>query len=222
MKGWQKIIGDIASWLLVIGGIGYALYGYTPGKTITTTTTTPQVKQVQQDQQTAGETVKNVEEIVSNAEATSSDTAGKNSTVKVITTQPLKQTSTVTQQPAGSTAPASAPVEEKKQDTVTVSVKTPDGYLIAPRSVEINDQTKAADVLKQVCQEAGIKLETTGSGVTLYTKGIGGWREFDKGPYSGWSYRINGVKGDRSSGVKDVNPGDTLEWNYVVDYREDK
>jgi hypothetical protein len=220
MKGWQKILGDIVAWLMVIGGIGYALYGYSPGKTITTTTTTPQVSQVQQDETT----VQKNEDVAGTAlaAAATAKTTGETSSVKVITNDTEQQKSAQTQQASNNITAETTPKEEMKEDTVTVSVKTPEGYLLAPRKIAIDDQTKAADVLIQACNEAGLKLENTGSGAMLYTKAVGDWREFDKGPYSGWSYRINGVKGDRSSGVKDVNPGDTIEWSYVLDFREDK
>lgn len=60
----------------------------------------------------------------------------------------------------------------------------------------------------------------TNKGITIkirngYVSGIGSQNEFDKGPTSGWKYRINGsVPGVGASGMQ-VKDGDVIEWYYV-------
>lgn len=54
---------------------------------------------------------------------------------------------------------------------------------------------------------------------SAYVKGIAGLYEFDRGPASGWLYRINGSfsEAGKSSSEYIVADGDRIEWIYTED-----
>lgn len=67
-----------------------------------------------------------------------------------------------------------------------------------------------------VLNNTGLDIDSTGSGNSKYIKGINDLYEFDKGPKSGWKYRVNGTFPNRSAGAYKVKPGDNIEWVYVL------
>ena len=99
--------------------------------------------------------------------------------------------------------------EEKK---VTISVHGDQGYLLGAKKVDMQEGTTVFDVLKNT----GLEIDSTGSGNSKYIKGINDLYEFDKGPKSGWKYRVNGTFPNRSAGAYKVKPGDKIEWVYVL------
>lgn len=78
----------------------------------------------------------------------------------------------------------------------------------------------AYDVLKRICKEQGIALDSVYTPLygTYYVKGIGNLYEFDCGSESGWLYSVNGVTlGIGSSGYK-VKNQDKIVFYYDYEY----
>lgn len=55
----------------------------------------------------------------------------------------------------------------------------------------------------------------------VYIRGINGLSEFDRGKYSGWLYRVNGVFPGHSCAYENVKAGDYVEWLYTRDLGRD-
>ena len=61
-----------------------------------------------------------------------------------------------------------------------------------------------------------IDINTNGFGPAIYVRGINGLNEFDRGPQSGWKYKVNGTFPSASAGTYKVNNGDKVEWIYII------
>lgn len=88
--------------------------------------------------------------------------------------------------------------------------------------VSMTDGESVYDVLKHDLDSKGMKLSKSGIGSTTYVRGINGMFEFDKGPLSGWLYRVNGVFPDHSCGDYYVKSGDVIDWMYTEDLGNDR
>lgn len=76
--------------------------------------------------------------------------------------------------------------------------------------------TTVYDVLKEICNENGILLDSQYTPMygTYYIQGIGNLYEFDCGGESGWKYSVNGkISGVGCSSYK-VKPGDEIVFFY--------
>lgn len=121
----------------------------------------------------------------------------------------------------------SLPSDESSADnttgTVTISIKGPPdlGNILETGEVEIKEGEKVLDVLLRITRREEILIEYRGSGAGAYVEGIEDLYEFDRGPESGWMYKINGVFPNRSAGAWPVEPGDHVEWVYTEDLGQD-
>lgn len=100
--------------------------------------------------------------------------------------------------------------------TVPVTITSNVSFAGLPKSgtVSINDGDTAYQALVAF---AGNSVQATGTGYGLYVQSIYGLEEFDYGPLSGWTYYVNGVMPQFSSGIAVLHAGDTLSWQYVGD-----
>lgn len=76
---------------------------------------------------------------------------------------------------------------------------------------------EAGDTVLEVLRMAGVKwnlpMVITTSG---YISEIDGLAEFDKGPLSGWKYKVNGVFPSVGADDYELSPGDRVEWVFVT------
>ncbi|MBR5500697.1 MAG: DUF4430 domain-containing protein [Clostridia bacterium] len=76
---------------------------------------------------------------------------------------------------------------------------------------------EAGDTVLEVLRMAGVKwnlpmvISTTG-----YVSEIDGLAEFDKGPLSGWKYKVNGSFPSVGADDYELSPGDRVEWVFVT------
>ena len=76
---------------------------------------------------------------------------------------------------------------------------------------------EAGDTVLEVLRMAGVKwnlpmvITTTG-----YVSEIDGLAEFDKGPLSGWKYKVNGSFPSVGADDYELSPGDRVEWVFVT------
>ncbi len=130
-------------------------------------------------------------------------------------------------QPSKKPAPAPKPEKEEKQaatSTVTYSIVADSqmGTVLPPTSVEIEDGDTVLDVLIEVTKSQGIPMSFRGgTGANAYVEGINNLFEFDRGPGSGWMYRVNGIFPNRGAGVIPLQDGDRIEWLYTIDLGKD-
>jgi len=107
--------------------------------------------------------------------------------------------------------------------SVTISVISNDlnKTILSPTKVSIHDGDTLLSATRTILKQKGIPISVRGSGATAYVEGIGELFEFDHGPLSGWIAEKNGVKLDRSAGIKTVKNGDSIRWIYTTDYTKD-
>ena len=104
------------------------------------------------------------------------------------------------------------------KETIKVGVYTDENSLYESLEVEYIQGDTAYTVLNRLFKDS---VEVSGSGESIYVKGINGLSEFDKGPQSGWVYSVNREKPDLSAGAYKLNPQDELIWHYTLDLGHD-
>lgn len=129
-----------------------------------------------------------------------------------------------TQQAEAHEALAKQPEPVAKKVTLSVYGPISEGNaaLINHASVTIDDGETVLAVLKRLTGQQGMPLSYRGIGASAYVKGINGLFEFDKGPQSGWLYRVNGVFSNQSCGVYHVKSGDVIDWLYTENLGHDR
>lgn len=126
--------------------------------------------------------------------------------------------------PPADTKPAPAPQPEPapQAQTVTLSVQgsKTTGMILPACTLTLQEGDTAFSVLSRTLREKKIQMESSGSGESVYVKGIANLYEFDEGPQSGWSYRVNGQMPSKSAGAYVLAPGDRVEWIYILQFGE--
>lgn len=88
-------------------------------------------------------------------------------------------------------------------------------------TVKTNNTLTAYKALELFANESSIEVKKSGSGSLIYVTSIGGLKEKDKGPSSGWMYKVNGNFPSVAAGNYTLNSGDTIEWVYTHDGGKD-
>lgn len=115
-------------------------------------------------------------------------------------------------------------IREPEQQTVVLSIHGEGeiGVILEPVAVRLEEGDTVLDVLKRVTREKRIPMEYRGAGPLAYVEGIADIYEFDYGPQSGWLYLINGEQPNQSAGSRSLEPGDVVEWIYVIEDGDDE
>lgn len=92
-----------------------------------------------------------------------------------------------------------------------------DGWILYPSEVEFYEGETVFDVLKRVCNQAGIQMESEWTPMynSYYVSGINNLYEFDCGKDSGWMYCVNGWYPNYGCSKYTLEDGDTVEWRYT-------
>ena len=110
-------------------------------------------------------------------------------------------------------------VETPKQDTLvkqTVSIKVIGiNTTMMQGNIEVNSSSTAYSVLRELAKQNGKSISTKGFGSTVYVSGIDGLKEFDHGPSSGWTHKVNGTPPNIGAGAYRLKAGDQVIWYYV-------
>lgn len=112
------------------------------------------------------------------------------------------------------------PTETNKNVNLSITISSSE-VLLSATEIEVKENETVFDVLERATSKYGIQLNTRETGYGVYVVGIGGVSEFDRGPLSGWMYRVNGVFENISADNFNVNAGDIIEWLYTSDLGED-
>ena len=93
-----------------------------------------------------------------------------------------------------------------------------DGCILKETKVKVKEGSSVFDVLKKVCKDNKIQIESSTSPVykSVYVEGINQLYEFDCGPQSGWMYKVNGEFPNYGCSAYTVSDGDVIEWKYTV------
>ncbi len=111
----------------------------------------------------------------------------------------------------------------KPKNTITITIVISDSEVPLPATeMEIKDGVSALDALIDVTMKHGVHLDYRGgTGAGGYVQGLGNVYEFDRGPGSGWMFRVNGIFPNRGAGVTPLLGGDHVEWLYTENLGED-
>jgi type IV secretory pathway VirB10-like protein len=142
----------------------------------------------------------------------------KTTTPKKSTNQKKKAQNNDAETPKNNqSAPSDTKTDKKEEQHVTVAVIIPNevkGTGLSPTTISITD----GDTVLDATLKTGVKVDYTGSGATAYIKGINGLSEFDEGPMSGWTVKVDGAIINRSAGAYPVQTNQKIEWVYTTDY----
>lgn len=112
---------------------------------------------------------------------------------------------------------------DKLSDNEDFEIVSPDGIIYPEKQVEFKPGESAFDLLLKETRQNGIHMEFNKNPVynSCYVEGIGNIYEFDFGPLSGWTYKINGETLGYGSSSHKLCDGDVLEWLYTCDQGRD-
>ena len=98
-----------------------------------------------------------------------------------------------------------------------------DGWILYPSEVEFYEGETVFDVLKRVCNQAGIQMESEWTPMynSYYVSGINNLYEFDCGDLSGWMYKVNDWFPNYGCSRYQLQNGDVIEWVYTCDLGDD-
>lgn len=98
-----------------------------------------------------------------------------------------------------------------------------DGWILASTEVEFSEGETVFDVLKRVCNEAGIHMASRYTPMygSYYIEGINQLYEYDCGANSGWMYRVKGWYPNYGCSSYTLEDGDNIEWRYTCDLGSD-
>lgn len=176
----------------------------------------------------------NVEKENSKGNSEQKSTAEKSNATTIHTPQAPKSQSTVKPEPAKkpSSKPVATPVPKPapkstskpvNKQTVTVSIRgdSQTGTILSPTKVPLQNGDTALEVTLRIAKQKGIPVSIRGSHSTAYVEGISNLYEFDHGPLSGWTIKVNNKYVSRSAGAVAVKAGDVIQWIYTNDYTKD-
>lgn len=116
----------------------------------------------------------------------------------------------------------SVPAEKEEIGYTTFSIQISSSEVpLKPIATKLFAGETVFDVLKRVTAENGVALSYRQTEYGTYIDGIAGVFEFDRGPLSGWMYRVNGVFPSFSAANYKLTPNDSVEWIYTRDLGKD-
>ena len=158
------------------------------------------------------------------------------------TTTAKKEETTTAKKEETTTAKQEETTEAPKQLTCTISINCStildnmdkldpakkdfvpsNGWILKKTTVTFEKGETVHDILKRVCMDKGIHMESTYTPVydSAYVEGINQLYEFDCGSESGWMYKVNGWFPNYGSSQYEVSDGDDIAWVYTCDMGDD-
>ncbi|MCL2047112.1 MAG: DUF4430 domain-containing protein [Defluviitaleaceae bacterium] len=105
------------------------------------------------------------------------------------------------------------PPSEQARATASVTISELNGITFFSGAVEVTSGASIYDALL----ETGLDIGARGG----YVYSIDGLAEFDKGPTSGWEYRVNSHSPQAAADSIRLQDGDDVEWLYIYDLEID-
>jgi len=106
---------------------------------------------------------------------------------------------------------------------VSITIVGPEdiGTILTAETIPVNQGETVLDVLIRVTKENKIPMSFKGRKSAAYIEGIDNLYEFDRGPGSGWMYRVNDAFPNKSAGAYKVSEGDEIYWLFTLDFGQD-
>lgn len=110
-----------------------------------------------------------------------------------------------------------------KLDSAKKSFVPSSGWILKKTTVTFEEGESVHDVLKRVCKNKGIHMESSYTPIydSAYIEGINQIYEFDCGSESGWMYKVNGWFPNYGCSQYKVSDGDNIAWVYTCDLGTD-
>ncbi len=99
--------------------------------------------------------------------------------------------------------------------TVKISIHDQNKEILGEVEIPWQQDLTAFELLKKITQSQNIQMDFRGEGENAYISGIDNKYEFDKGPESGWMYKVNGIFPNVSCGAYKLKIGDVITWEYT-------
>lgn len=110
-------------------------------------------------------------------------------------------------------------LSEAKRDIIPL-----DGIIYYKENIVFYDNETVFDILNREMKDNQIHLEFNEVPMynSAYIEGIGNLYEFDCGEYSGWQYRVNGIKPTYGCSQYIPKNGDKIEFYFTCDFMKEK
>lgn len=113
---------------------------------------------------------------------------------------------------SNSSSNSSSSSQQPNNDKITINIQVIGmGNTMMAGTLNVDKNSNALSVLKTIAAKNG--KEVTGS--DYYVSGIGGLKEKQHGPMSGWMYSVNGVAPNMAAIKYNLKDGDKVVWYYV-------
>ena len=105
-------------------------------------------------------------------------------------------------------------------DPDKLEVLPEDGIIIARAEFGFNEGETVYDLIRRVTREKSVHMEASYTPVyeSAYVEGINNIYEFDCGPYSGWTYSVNGKYPNYGCSGYKLEDGDEVIWHYTCEF----
>ena len=105
--------------------------------------------------------------------------------------------------------------QDKTSKTVSLIVDYGNGFERRYTTLPWTENMTALDATRLASKhKQGFAILVKGSGATAFVTSIDGVE--NEGQGKNWMYRVNGKKGDRSSGVYELRANDVVKWTFEV------
>ena len=102
--------------------------------------------------------------------------------------------------------------QQPTNEKITINIQVNGiGNTMMAGTLSVDKNSNALSVLKIIAAKNGKEVE----GSDYYVSGIGGLKEKQYGPMSGWMYSVNGVAPNKAAIKYDLKDGDKVVWYYV-------
>lgn len=110
-----------------------------------------------------------------------------------------------------------------KLDEDKLEVIPPDGWILKPVTVTVNEGETVFDVTQRVCRDKKIHMEYSFTPIynSAYIEGIGNLYEFDCGSGSGWMYEVDSWFPVYGCSRFVLKGGETINWKYTTNIGKD-
>lgn len=144
----------------------------------------------------------------------SGSSASKQSSTQTAASNKNSNASASSNQTSNSKNQGQKPVQNLKPNFTVTNTVT--GRTILSIHIDFSGGS-AADATMKALDAHGISYRAQGMGDNIYFSAIGGLKERDAGPASGWCYYINGSKLGSSASKVSVGANDKIEWKFLKD-----
>lgn len=105
-----------------------------------------------------------------------------------------------------------------KTESVTLKVFGLEGEEIFSAQAPYREDFSVFDLLTESAREKNIPVVYSGGKSSPYVTSINGLSEKQKGPNSGWTYKLNGKTVMVACNKCILSPGDVAQWIYITDF----